>query len=149
MTTDSSGDDWLNPSFLTCTCCKAKLFSVEHSGFYDAWFLYCDRCANRAEVSFYDAVVSAAPPSARPEDRFQAVERRLRPCSCGGNFGFTCARRCPFCQAVVIEGPTSVDLWPDTYGIDLDAREPTPADERAVAAFEAQYIRSTNLWKSA
>src|SRR5688500_15130738 len=102
---------WLNPRLLNCPCCDAQLFAVDHSPFYDEWYLYCDSCACRAEVSFYDPIAGAiAAPTF--EERCALIERALRPCDCGGAFRFSAPRRCPSCRTLVIDGSTGVDLWP-------------------------------------
>jgi hypothetical protein len=136
--------DWLEPRSITCPSCSADLFRVDHSPFYDAWFLYCDHCPRRAEVTFYDPAISELG-ALGTDDRFREIEKRLRPCSCGGHYLFLAPRRCTTCATVVLEGGDSADLWPGCYSIPED-RDPTAAELNCVAQFEARHIQRANLW---
>jgi hypothetical protein len=40
--------------YLTYTGCHEQLYRVDHSPFYDCYFLYCDHCPMLADISFYD-----------------------------------------------------------------------------------------------
>jgi len=66
-------EQWLHPHRVVCPQCHAQLFSVLHSPFADDYVLYCDRCARRVEVSFYDPVVLAL--DTRLRDTFGTVDR--------------------------------------------------------------------------
>lgn len=148
----TSGDEtgsgaWLNPRLLSCPCCDTQLFAVDHSPFHDEWYLYCDSCACRAEVSYYDPIVGVieAPTF---EERCALIERALRPCDCGGAFLFSAPRRCPSCRTVVIDGTTGVDLWPGVGAMLPDERDPTPVELRIFAEFEESFIRRKDLWRT-
>lgn len=136
--------DWLHPAQISCPSCSAALFTVDRSPFYDDWVLYCDRCPRRAEVSFYDPVVVALG-NVSAAERFGEIERRLRPCACGGRYLFSAPRRCVTCSCVVLDGRAYVDIWPAVYSIP-DDRDPTEAEEREVVAFEDKFIQRLNLW---
>lgn len=136
---------WLEPESIACPSCSASLFRVGHSPFYDSWFLYCDRCPRRAEVSFYDPVVSQLG-DIPATDRFHEIERRLRPCSCGGQYQFLAPRRCTTCAAIVLGDGESVDLWPGFLSGPQD-REPTESEQNAVDDFEATHVQRGSLWR--
>src|SRR3954447_7097842 len=86
-----AAEHWLRPHRITCPHCHTDLFSVLQSPFHDAYVLYCDSCAHRVEVGFYEPLVVAASHEIIDElgkmDRvslMNTIEPRLRPCACGG-----------------------------------------------------------------
>src|SRR6266540_6157740 len=81
--------------------------------------LYCDSCAHRVEVGFYDPTVIAVDNEIIEKlgkmnraSLMNAIEPRLRLCVCGGRFRDRSSRRCHVCQAEVIVDDQSWDLWP-------------------------------------
>jgi hypothetical protein len=143
----------LNAVIIPCPQCQSQLYRVDHSPFYDSYFLYCDTCANRAEVDFYDPVFLAITNELTERGhldyatRMAAIEARLRPCSCGGHFRHDAARRCHICLAPVLSGELDVDLWPEVYGINVDERDPTGEEAAQAEAFDTQHIRREHIWK--
>ena len=78
-----------------CPHCHLLLERVDHSPFLDNYWLYCNRCPIRVEVSSYDPVLEQVQNQVRQAtgtDRgeryygalMRAVEARLNPCRCGG-----------------------------------------------------------------
>jgi hypothetical protein len=152
---DQSHDDnnWLHAAIISCPQCQNHLYRVDHSPFYDSYFLYCDTCANRVEVDLYDPIFVAITNQLTElgqmnyATRMAAIEERLQPCSCGGNFRHNTARRCHICFALVLDGELDVDLWPATYGINVDEREPTDEETAQAEAFDAQHVRREHIWR--
>ncbi|MEO7715489.1 MAG: hypothetical protein ABIY70_04765 [Capsulimonas sp.] len=147
-------DNWLNASFLNCQNCQVALYRVDHSGFHDCHFLYCDSCAICAEVDFYDPVYaeinrSLVTDAGKSKYRLimDAIEERLKPCDCGGKFLANAARRCYSCAAVVLQDTPDVDLYPALFGVDPDEHEITEQEEQAAEEFQAKFVRTEDLWK--
>jgi hypothetical protein len=134
---------------IVCPQCQSDLFTVLHSPFEDAYMLYCDSCAHRVEVGFYDSIVMGADQEIIQKlgrmDRaslMNTIEPRLKRCVCGGRFSDVSSRRCHVCQAnVIIEDP-SWDLWPAFFGSD----EETEELEQQVQQFMAEYVRREDIW---
>lgn len=151
----SHPENWLHAEHILCPACQEPLFRVDHSPMADDWLLYCEQCANRVEVSFYDPVATALfdaliTQQHRPaSDLMQAIEQRLKPCHCGGRYRHDAPRRCHRCLAEVLTDAAGVDLWPGYYDVDVDEREPTEEEIALVGRFEANHLRRTDLWNSA
>lgn len=151
-----SGDNWLDARNLACPHCQTALYAVIRSPMYDEWQLYCDRCANRVEVSYYDPVtqrigdeLSAAHPTGsahRTIAHLRAIERRLKPCSCGGRYYHDSPRRCHACHGVVLADAPDTDLWHAVYGIDADERDLTDEEAAIAAHFEVTHVRRDDIW---
>jgi hypothetical protein len=152
MTDQTSDDNWLNATIITCPHCKSQLYRVDHSPFYDAYFLYCDACANRVEIGFYDPVFTAITDELTEQGRLDytsrmaIIEARLRPCACGGHFRHDAARRCHICLTPVISGESDVDLWSEIYGINVDERDPTDEEAAQAEAFDSKHVYRENIW---
>jgi hypothetical protein len=118
----------------------------------DEWMLYCDRCANRVEVSYYDPITMVLD-KAIPQggDHYPIliaqIEAKLKPCDCGGVFRFRAPRRCYSCLTPVITDGAGIDLWPAYYDIDVDERDPTAEEEAQVAAFEEVHVGRAEIWQ--
>jgi len=146
------GDNWLHGERIECPSCHEALYQVDHSPFYDADFLYCDRCPIHVEVSFddarYRAVAQRLGPKPDPAQCMRAIEAALRPCACGGRFLYEAPRRCLHCPAPVItDHPRGIDLL---FGSDLllpGAPDPTNAEAEAEQQRFAPFIRVEDLWK--
>lgn len=155
MADESLDDNWLHGSIIACPHCQHRLYRVDHSPFADDWQLYCDGCANRVEVSYYDPVVDdiRMQVSIQTEQsavaalvaQLTAIEARLKPCSCGGHYRYDAPRRCHVCLSDVIIGEPDVDLWPGYFGI--IEREPTPEEVVLFEQFASKHIRSGDIWK--
>jgi len=145
MSDESEPGAWLRPEDIDCPHCRAPLLRLVRSPLLDEWLIYCDCCARRAEISYYDPIVESMSAENTPEQLFSAIEARLRVCSCGGRFSFSASRRCPACLQIVIHGPSEYDLWAG-HGIPPD-RDPTPEEVRAMEEFEAEFIRRSALWR--
>jgi hypothetical protein len=141
-------ENWLRAKAVRCPQCETLLFQVDHSPFDDCWRIYCNGCAKSAEVSFYDAVVASVrglhPPQQDSLKFFREIERRLRPCSCGGSFLFDAVRRCYHCNCAASDDP-AVDLHPFT-GSELEAREPSEEETAVHDEHRRLFIRSCDLW---
>lgn len=144
-------DDWLRPRVLACPGCGTSMFQVDHSPFIDAWRIYCDRCPQSVEVSFYDRVVDRIRtlyPSA--EDKaafFGEIERRLKDCACGGTYRFQVPRRCYNCGCEVTDDP-SVDLY--VYlGVEpeLEHRDSAEAEQAVFDDWQSRFVKTTYLWR--
>ncbi len=139
--------DDLHSRFLDCASCGARLHAVAHSGFYDEWFLYCDRCPIHAEVSYYAAEAKSIH-ELPAEQRWAALEARLKPCTCGGTFRFDSPRRCYACSAVVLPSPCHDDLWPSLFPeVDSGERDPEPEEEATMQELLRRDSRNSDLWR--
>src|SRR5215212_7463474 len=117
--TNANDANLLHAQVIECPRCRTALYQVDHSPFYDEYFLYCDQCANHVEVSYYDPVMQAIDAEVKTQHGaldhaalMSEIEQRLRPCTCGGHFRSNAARRCYHCRTEIIIGASGVDLWP-------------------------------------
>ena len=146
-----NSDNWLRTKVLDCQSCGARLFRVDHSPFCDDYRLYCDSCPQAIEISFYDKALDAIQkglPSGHDRIQLmQAIEPRLRPCSCGGHFKDHSPRRCFSCKSIVIaEDAAGVDLSPYT-GVEDQDREPTETEQRQFDAYLREFVHhDEDLW---
>jgi len=153
MSDNNNQDNWLRASLITCPNCHQQLYRVDHSPFDDNHHLYCDKCSNSVEVEFYDPVVMAMHKQVSDQDKvdytklMSAIEERLEPCSCGGNFRHNAPRRCHFCLSEVIIDESGVDLWPAYFDLDIDERDPTEDESARANEFLATHVRSGDIWK--
>jgi hypothetical protein len=152
MSDMTSDDNWLNAFTITCPQCHIPLYRVDHSPMADDWMLYCDQCASRVEVSYYDPITLALDKAIPPgDDHYRVlsaqIEAKLKPCDCGGRFRFHAPRRCYTCLTPVIADGAGVDLWPIYYDINVDERDPTAEEEAQVAAFEEAHVRRAEIWQ--
>ncbi|MFD6661529.1 hypothetical protein ACFWDK_04040 [Micromonospora chalcea] len=144
---DELDDNWLNGEEITCSECHERLYRLDHSPLLDCYFLYCDSCPMRVDVSYYDsiciAIADALPvQSERYSALMGALEARLRRCGCGGRFRDSAPRRCHRCSAVLtaISAPSGVDVWPGWW---TDEADTASLEEE----FTARYFRTEDLWK--
>src|SRR5579884_2738134 len=96
-------EDWLHGERFQCFHCHQRLYRVDHSPFYDEYFLYCNRCPMRVEVSYYDPVFERVYKQVRQTYRtgeaelyvalMRAIEPHLKSCLCGGIFCHNAPRR--------------------------------------------------------
>lgn len=153
MNDDINDENWLHADTIKCPYCAQNLYRVDHSPMLDNHTLYCSKCANSVEVSFYDPIYSAVYQTmlcrgvVQYREFMQEIEQRLKPCSCGGLFKHDAARRCYNCGYEVIKNETGVDLLPDFFGIDIGERDPSEEEMNLVYSFEAKHIRRENIWK--
>lgn len=151
--TDDSDDNWLHYEVIVCPTCQTRLGRVDHSPFSDDWTLYCDGCANRVEVGFYDPVVdelekTLPPHTERSDDTLlQAIEHRLRACDCGGHYCHDAPRRCYHCNTIVIRDEPWVDLGPHIYDFMPEYRDPTPEEHAQYDAWERAHVRRDDFWR--
>jgi hypothetical protein len=75
------------------------------------------------------------------------IEKRLRPCVCGGHFRHNASRRCHYCLAEVITDESGVDLWPAYYNVDANDNELIEKLSPIVAEFEQKHVRRSDIWK--
>jgi acetone carboxylase gamma subunit len=140
MTSQPDEDDnWLNGAYLTCAGCQGQIYRIDHSPLYDCYFLYCDRCPMRVDISYYDPVLASITADGY-EQLMQAIEVRLQHCECGGRFGDNAPRRCYRCHTILdIDSPSGIDVWPAVWP---DADEPSPAEQEIVE----KLTRTNDLW---
>jgi hypothetical protein len=157
MSDETSNENWLHSEMIVCPHCHHQLYRVDRSPMCDEWLLYCNQCAGRVEVSYYNPEVQAFRDEIGKETGSsareayialrRAIEVRLKPCSCGGQYQFNAPRRCHICQDVVIADDSGVDLWPEIAGIEND---PTPEEAALYEQFDAEYVRhdaNEGIWK--
>src|SRR5262249_47269956 len=149
-------DNWLHANIFPCPHCGTPLFRVDRSPMSDDYRLYCDRCPNSVEVSYYDDVCRhldeerrADVPEGWPGEvaKGELIEQYLRPCDWGGSYQFNAARRCPTCQQPVVVDEPWVDLSPSINGSELEDRDPTLEEQDVYEQFTAAHIRTRDLWK--
>lgn len=151
--TDDSDDNWLHYEVVSCPVCQTRLGRVDHSPFSDDWVFYCDSCANRVEVSFYDPVVNALRQTpllcADRSDGalLRAIEERLRACDCGAHFRHDAPRRCHHCNTIVIRDEPWVDLGSHIYDFIPRYRDPTPEEQAQFDAWERTHVRRDDVWR--
>jgi hypothetical protein len=147
-------ENWLHGERIECSGCHQWLYRVNHSPFFDEYFLYCNCCPIRVEVSFYDPVVKQGEQQvrqaseARQGERYVALmrtlEERLKPCRCGGRFYHDAPRRCFTCHAPVIsDDPIGIDLYPAW----MDVSEPDASLEMQAEQWAAQFTRTEDIWQ--
>ena len=78
MSDESAADTWLNAAIVICPQCDVQLYRVDRSPMADEWMLYCDQCANRVEVSYYDPITLALDKAILPGDDHYHVLQYLR-----------------------------------------------------------------------
>jgi hypothetical protein len=152
MSDETTADNWLNAAIIICPQCDVQLYRLDRSPMADEWMLYCDQCANRVEVSYYDSITLALDKAIPPgDDHYHVlstqIEDHLKPCDCGGTFRFNAARRCYHCLNPLIIDGAGIDLWPAYYDINVDECDPTEEEEARVAAFEEAHVRRTDIWR--
>ncbi len=147
----TSDDDWLRPEVVECPGCGTSVFQVDHSPFDSVWRIYCDRCPQSVEVSFYDQVVDRIrtlfPPAEDQTAFFSEIERRLKGCACGGEYRFLAPRRCYNC-GFEITNDSAVDLY-IYLGIQTEPehRDPTEAEQAAFDDWQSRFVKTTDLWR--
>ncbi|MEU7996549.1 hypothetical protein AB0B83_14605 [Micromonospora sp. NPDC049060] len=111
------------------------------------YFLYCDGCPMRVDVSYYDSTAMAIADALPARDEtyptlMAAFEARLRRCDCGGRFRDSAPRRCHRCATILatISAPSGVDVWPGWW---TDEANTDSLEEE----FTARYFRAECLWK--
>ena len=147
-------NNWLHAEMITCPNCRQELYRLDHSPMLDDYTLYCDHCANSVEVGFYDPVYSAIfnDLSARGQevkyrDLMLAIEQKLKPCSCGGHYGYDTPRRCYNCLIIIIQHAAGVDLYPAIYALNVEERDPSAEEIAIVNEYEATHIRREGIWQ--
>ena len=148
---EGDDDHWLASYTVHCEKCRAELLMLEHSPFENGYYLYCDTCPRRVDVSVYDSVFQGieAQVKARhsPEEMdsrylellMPEIEARLRPCACAGHFRHHTALRCLHCSAVLPGAPEGFNLW-------------FPDDEANFERYDAMLnalIQSEDIWRKA
>ena len=148
---DGDDDHWLASYTVHCEKCRAELLMLEHSPFENGYYLYCDTCPRRVDVSVYDSVfqeiekqIKKAHTAQELEDNYlalvmPAVEARLRPCSCTGHFKHGTTPRCLHCGTSITDAQEGFNVWfPDHGDADIERYE----------ALMQQLILSEDLWQS-
>jgi hypothetical protein len=146
-------ENWLHGEQIQCSHCHQRLYRVDHSPFYDEYFLYCSRCPTRVEVGYYDPVFQQVDKLVRQTSKMgekglyaalmQAVEAHLKPCHCCGNFYHDAPRRCFRCHMPVIsENPDGIDLFPEW----MDNDSPDDLSEQE-ERWLAQFVRAEDIWQ--
>ena len=150
---DGDDDHWLASYSVHCEKCQATLLMLEHSPFENGYYLYCDTCPRRVDVSVYDSAfqeieqqVSDTHTAQEMDSNYlglvmPAVEARLRPCACTGHFKFGITPRCLYCATPVANAREGFNVWPADHD-DADT-EQTQRDE----ALLQQLILNEDLWQ--
>lgn len=152
MNDELSNDNWLDAKIINCPKCAQELYRVNHSPMLDSHTLYCDHCANSVEVDFNDPIYSSiykrliVQETIQYQNLMRIVEKRLKPCNCGGHFKHDASRRCHNCLSEVITSELGVDLYPSIFAINLDELNPEPVELKEVYAYEASHIRRNDIW---
>lgn len=146
--------NWLHGERIECLSCHQPLYRVDHSPFYDEYFLYCDRCPIRVEVSYYDAVLKQVTQTLSPDQSdayialMRAIEARLKPCVCGGTFRYDAPRRCFTCHTpVILDDPANIDLFPWIDYPLPDTPKHTAEELEEEERWMAQFIRAEDKWQ--
>lgn len=154
MQNQDTEDDGLHAAIVVCPQCHTRLYRVDTSPMAAQWILYCEACARRVVVEFYDAgtkpLWDATPPGSDRGQRLSSqIEAHLKPCVCGGAFRVAAPRRCYCCQSPVLTDAPGVDLWPVSYYVDYEETEiATPGEMAQASDFEETYVRRTDIWLS-
>lgn len=143
---DHHESNWLNATRVECPHCRASIFQVDRSPFFDSWRLYCGSCARSVDVSYYDEVVREMAKKLRSDrpELLAEVEHRLRACDCGGSFSMAAPRRCHQCNTIVVTD-ADVDLY-SWVGPELGDRDPTDAEVKAFDQYQRDFVRSRSIW---
>lgn len=150
----NDAENWLHGEQINCSQCHQLLYRVDHSPFYDEYFLYCNRCPIRVEVSSYNPVFKQVEQQVKQASEarqgewymtlMRALEERLKPCRCGGRFCHDAPRRCFTCYAPVIsDHPNGIDLYPGWMDVD----EPDASLEMQAEHWTAQFVRTEDIWQ--
>lgn len=141
-----SDEEWLKQDIIQCPNCEEDLLWIEHSPFENGYYLYCNSCPKRVDVSIYDETFSEIEDSLAEKfgDSFRGnyfetimpiVEERLTPCECGGKYISEAIRRCVYCNHPVIEGERN--LWFVEFS----------EDSPEAVKFYKRLVKDENLWK--
>lgn len=142
----SEDENWLEEKIIQCPNCLENLLWLEHSPFENGYYLYCNSCPKRVDVSMYDEIFIKIEESLIKKsenihgDKYfelimPIVEEKLLPCDCGGKFLFEGMRRCVYCSHPVIKGERN--LWFIEFSEDSDK-----ADN-----FYNLLVKKENIWK--
>jgi hypothetical protein len=151
MATASIGGSGSTDELINCPHCQQSVCLANYAERADIHVLWCDQCANRVEVNYYDLVYHALYQELvahQTIDYFTlmaAIEPRLRPCNCGGHFRHDAARRCPHCLAKIVAEP-GPDVFPLFYYVADEDDDPTAEQEEAVSAYEQIHVRREDIW---
>jgi hypothetical protein len=81
------------------SCTKEFSYRLQHNGFGDSAFAYCDRCGSLASLSGWFAGIPEAAHLKVQGPINPEAEALLAPCACGGTFRAGASPRCPHCLA--------------------------------------------------
>lgn len=83
----------------TCEHCQRQFgYWLEHCGFGDAVYAYCDRCGETAILSMWDKRFPKLQDCPGQQEICSAMEPHLEDCDCGGHFKRGSKPRCPWCN---------------------------------------------------
>ena len=107
-------EDDVEKELLNCSKCDDELLVLEHSVFEDSYYLYCDCCQLRVEVSYYDERYREIYESLKMkysdfDDRedslkilMSEIEENLSECRCRGRFKRNSPKRCLKCGHIPV-----------------------------------------------
>ncbi len=92
---------------VNCPGCKADIELPQdflyHAAFIQRSYLYCEACPSTLRLEAADStlqsLVGAKHPWTLAYRERRLVESKLKPCACGGRYGFENPPRCPQCRA--------------------------------------------------
>lgn len=81
-----------------CESCRRQFrYWLEHCGFGECVYAYCDTCGMTAVLSQWDKRMPELPDCPGMQELCSALEPYLQACDCGGCFKRGSAPRCPHC----------------------------------------------------
>lgn len=122
ITLDEFGDD-VEKELINCSSCNTQLLLLEHSPFESSYYIYCDSCPTRMDISIYDKKYNEVEAEliGQNENFYEGddalnvllskLEKFLKPCKCGGHFKVNSKIRCLSCVDLLGEYPDYMNIW--------------------------------------
>jgi len=123
VTFEDFDDDDTEKELINCPTCHTELFMLEHSVFENGYYLYCDSCPLRVDVSIYDEKYTEIEERLKREIKdwddnedaldilLSEIEKHLQACSCGGHFKDNAPRRCLHCGEKLEGYKNYMNVW--------------------------------------
>lgn len=116
-------DDDMEKELINCPACHTELLLLEHSVFENGYYLYCDSCPLRVDVSIYDEKYTEIEERLKREIKdwddnedaldilLSEIEKHLQACACGGHFKDNAPRRCLHCGEKLEWYKNYMNVW--------------------------------------
>lgn len=116
-------DDDVEKELIRCSSCDTQLLVIEHSPFENGYYLYCDSCPVRMDISIYDKKFEEVESELKKkyenfyeredclEILLSRLEKYLKNCSCGGHYRFDSKIRCLSCGEFLGDFPDYMNVW--------------------------------------